>query len=214
MKTPSNYSLNNITVAARSSPLSRAQVKEVEAEIGVTLEPIYLESRGDRDRETSLRDLGKTDFFTCEIDEAVLEGRARIAIHSAKDLPETLLPGLMIVAITKGIDPSDSIVINDDLSLGGKVGTSSKRREENLLNWRPDLHCVDIRGTIHERLALLSRLDGVVIAEAALIRLGLEHLKRIPLPGPPAPLQGQLAVIARTDDPEIASLFSLIYSDL
>jgi hydroxymethylbilane synthase len=214
LKTPSNCSLSSISVAARTSPLSRAQVKEVEAELGIALEPIYIESYGDLDRKTSLRDLGKTDFFTCQIDEAVLEGRARIAIHSAKDLPETLPPGLALIAITKGVDPSDSIVIKDELPFGSKVGTSSKRREDNLLNWRPDIQCVDIRGTIHERLALLSSLDGVIIAEAALIRLGLTHLNRIPLPGPAAPLQGQLAVVARADDREIASFFSLIHSDL
>lgn len=211
-----------ITVGARSSPLSKAQADEVLQELKafhpqVVFHPIWVETTGDKDLKTSLRTLDKTDFFTKEIDAMQLAGRCRISIHSAKDLPEPLPKGLAMVALTKGVDPSDSLVLRDgekleSLPQGAKMGTSSARREKNIYALRGDFICVDVRGNIQARLAILDRgeIDGLVMAEAALIRLGLTQRNRVPLPGDRAPLQGQLAVLARSNDEEMKALFSCI----
>jgi hydroxymethylbilane synthase len=217
-----SFSLNLITVGARGSLLSRAQVQEVWQALQffhpeVKFQPIWVQTQGDQDLKTSLRHLEKTDFFTREIDVLQLAGGCRISIHSAKDLPDPLPHGLRVVALTKGVDPSDVIVLRDgeDLQIlpkGAKIGTSSLRREQNIKALRHDLICVDIRGNIHQRLAQLEQkiIDGVVIAEAALIRLQLTHLNRIPLPGERALLQGQLAIVALEHDEEMRELFRCI----
>jgi hydroxymethylbilane synthase len=208
-----------IIVGARASRLSQAQVAEVLAELSlfhpeVRFSPLWVETTGDIDQITSLKTLDKTDFFTKEIDQLLKEGKCRIAIHSAKDLPEPLPFGLAIVALTQGVDPSDSLVLRagESLPLNAKVGTSSKRREEELAKMRADLQFVDVRGPIEKRLQLLEtqEVDGLVVAEAALIRLKLTHLNRIRLNIPTAPLQGKLAIIARKDDEEMRQLFSCI----
>ncbi len=210
-----------LRVGARRSRLSRAQANEVLLQLQashphVDFEPVWLETTGDRDLSTSLQSLDKTDFFTKEIDQKQLQGEFRISIHSAKDLPEPLAPGLRLVALTKGVDSSDVIVLRQGLlrrlPVGARIGTSSVRRRQNIKELRSDLVCVDIRGTIDSRLQQLDvgSYEGVVMAEAALIRLGLTGRKRIHLPGESAVLQGQLAVVARANDEEMAQLFSSI----
>ena len=209
-----------INVAARSSALSKAQVKEVQLLLlgqgdAIEFRTFFVESTGDLDQRTSLRALGKTDFFTKEVDELLLTERCRIAIHSAKDLPDPLPAGLQIVALTQGLDPSDALVLRDNvtidsLSSGAVIATSSERREAAIKILRNDLKFIDLRGTIHQRLDKLhsGAADGVVIAEAALIRLGLTHLNRVRLPGETTPLQGQLAIVARAGDAEMRQLFA------
>ncbi len=213
-----------ISVGARDSKLSQAQVDEVlhalrRIHSEVDFEPIWQKTIGDKDLKTSLRELDKTDFFTKEIDDMLLEKKCRIGIHSAKDLPDPLVRGLSIVAITQGIDPSDALVLRDQERLetlpeGAIIGSSSVRRDEMIKCLRSDLKCVDIRGTIERRLSLLDRsdFDGVVIAEAALIRLNLTHRNRIRLNGQTLPLQGRLAIVAREEDREMAELFSCLDS--
>ncbi|MEZ5314989.1 MAG: hydroxymethylbilane synthase [Chlamydiales bacterium] len=201
-----------IKVGARNSNLSKKQVEEIQATYPhLLLEPIYIETIGDRNRTISLRTIGKTDFFTREIDEMVLSGECRIGIHSAKDLPDPLPKGLELIKLTKGIDPADSLVLRNQETLSKKsiVATSSIRREEMVRKIINDVTFVDIRGTIEERIEKLHRreVDGVVIAEAALIRLGLTQLNRVKLPGPSAPLQGQLAILGRQGDVEIRNYF-------
>ena len=210
-----------ISVGARSSALSRVQVEEVLQELNqyhrVEFDPTWVNTTGDIDLETSLSTLGKTDFFTKEIDALQMKGEVRISIHSAKDLPDPLPEGLVLVALTKGVDSSDSIVLREGETLqtlpkNARIGTSSIRREQNIKVLRSDLVCADIRGNILARLAQLDAgaFDGVVMAEAALIRLKLTHRNRISLPGEGAPLQGQLAVLARADDEEMQQLFRCI----
>ena len=219
-----NCSASAIAVGARGSPLSQAQMDEVLQELRefypeVEFQPVWVETTGDKDLKTSLRTLERTDFFTKEIDSLQLSGRCRLSVHSAKDLPDPLPEGLILVALTKGVDPSDSIVLREfatpsleSLPYGAKIGTSSARREKNIRELRSDFVCVDIRGNIQTRLALLDAgiVDGVVMAEAALIRLKLTHRNRIPLPGERARLQGQLAVLAREGDEEMQRLFQCI----
>lgn len=208
-----------IKVGSRASRLARRQVDEVYRELismhpHIVFAPIFVATQGDRDRTTSLRTLGQTDFFTKEIDQMVLQGKCRIAIHSAKDLANPLAEGLKVIALTKGVDASDSLVLRttdtvSSLPSGAKIATSSQRREENVKLLRKDLEFVDIRGLIEERLEQLfsGLVDGVVIAEAALIRLGLTDLNRIKLPGEVALLQGRLAVVAKQEDDEMQQLF-------
>jgi hydroxymethylbilane synthase len=216
------HSFNNIPVAARASKLSRVQVKEVLNELqehreDVSFKVTYFETTGDLDQRTSLRDLDKTDFFTKEIDAFQLQGKCRLSIHSAKDLPDPLPVGLKVIALTKGVDSSDSLVMREGVTLGllperARIATSSQRREEMVLRMRSGMQFVDIRGTIEQRLAKLENgtVDGVVIAEAALIRLGLTHLNRVVLEGETTENQGRLAVIARGDDDEMKQLLACI----
>lgn len=205
-----------IKAGARSSPLSKAQFEEIRSALypRLILEPVWAESPGDRDRTTSLRDLEKTDFFTRDLDQLLLSGKIRIAIHSAKDLPEPLPAGLVLAALTKGVDSQDSLVFREGESLstllpGSVIATSSSRREDAVKRICSDLIFTDLRGTIEERIAKLhaGEADGIVVAEAALIRLKLTHLNRILLPGDTIPLQGRLAIIARSDDGEIKQIF-------
>ncbi len=209
----------DITVGARGSLLSKAQVEEVYQEIHrffpeIKFHPIWITTKGDQDKTTSLKTLERTNFFTDEIDRRQAAGEFRISVHSAKDLPQPLHPDLEVVALTKGVDPSDSLVVKElPLRAGARIGTSSERREVFLKNWRNDLEFVDVRGTIDERLRFLDRgvMDGVVIAEAALIRLKLTDRPRIHLPCEPAAMQGRLAIVARKNDAEMKRVFQALH---
>jgi len=203
-----------IKVGARSSQLSRRQVEEVMGNLGVEYECEWVETVGDRDLKSSLGPMDKTDFFTRDIDERVLEGKCDVGIHSAKDLPEPLPEGLSVVALTEGIDSSDSLVMRkgerfENLKAGAVIGSSSPRRDRIVKSLKPDLKCVEMRGPVEMRLDKLDRggVDGLVVAEAALIRLGLTARNRIALPGKTAHLQGKLAVVARKGNEEVAKLF-------
>lgn len=211
--------VRKISVAARGSPLSRAQVVEVLEEIRklspeITFAPVWITTSGDKDLLSSLRDKEKTDFFTKEVDEAVVEGVCRIGIHSAKDLPDPLHNELCVVAYTRGVDPSDVIIFREGESLrtlpsAPVIGTSSMRRMSNVKEVIPDAVFFDVRGTIADRLSLLDsgKIDGLVVAEAALLRLQIVRT-RVLLPGPVSPLQGRLAVTARKEDREMIEIFS------
>lgn len=207
-------SLMKIKVGARGSKLSKRQVKEVMEGLEVEYEVEFVETVGDRNLKSSLGPMDKTDFFTREIDEKVLRGECDVGIHSAKDLPVPLPKGLKLVALTKGVDGSDSLVLREgerfeQLKRGAIIGSSSFRRDEVIKRLRPDLKCIEVRGPVDERLAMLDRkeIDGLVVAEAALIRLELTERNRISLPGETAPMQGKLAVIGREEDLEIEALF-------
>lgn len=218
----SDKAILTLQVGARPSPLSKAQVKEVYEALQqyhphIRFDIHYLSTIGDRDQLASLRTLDRTDFFTKEIDAWVLQGESRVGIHSAKDLPVPLTKGLILFCLTRGIDSSDALVLRPNetlqsLASRAKIATSSIRREENVKQLRSDVIFCDIRGTIEQRLAKLEtgEADGVVVAEAALIRLGLTHLNRIRLPGTTAEGQGQLAVVGCKKDQEMKALFACL----
>ena len=211
-----------LTIGARTSALSRAQVKEVYDALRthhphIVFDIHFITTIGDRDQATSLRTLDRTDFFTKDIDAGVLDGRFQLGVHSAKDLPVPLADGLSLFCLTQGVDPSDSLVLLpgetlESLPTGACIATSSIRREETVKHLRPDLNFRDLRGTIEQRLAKLKagEAHGVVVAEAALIRLGLTHLNRIRLPGETAQGQGQLAVEGREQDHHLKDLFKCL----
>lgn len=209
-----------IVVGARGSQLSIKQVEEVFEALKclapqVGFEPIWVKTSGDLDLKASLRTLDKTDFFTREIDQLQLQGKCRISIHSAKDLSEPLPTGLKVVALTKGQDSRDVLVMRpgerlETLKKEGIIGSSSHRRDQMLSRLREDLQYQEVRGPIEKRLEKLfnGEIEGLIVAEAALIRLGLTHLNRIFLIGETAPLQGKLAIVAREDDAEMEHLFA------
>ena len=182
-------------IGARSTPLSRAQVEEAKREFGLQGPVLWVQTRGDLEQTTSLRNMGSTNFFTDVLDEMLLRGDIDLAIHSAKDLPDPLPQGLKLAALSKGLDPRDSLVYKGAVQV---VATSSIRREESVKKLYPKARFVDLRGPIHARLAKVGQeVDGVVVAECALIRLHLTHLRRVILPGETAPLQGKIAIVCR-----------------
>lgn len=194
-----------IKIAARSSPLSKAQVVEIKQLLqkqGIkTFSEIYLESLGDLDLKTPLTFLEKTDFFTQNIDQLILEKKADIAIHSAKDLPDVLPQGLEVIAITEGLDSRDSLVSYKytltTLPLGARVGVCSQRRITGLHALRQDLKPVFIRGPIDQRLQQLKQgdYDAIILAEAGLLRLNSNAPRQI-LDIEVSPWQGKLAIVA------------------
>ena len=203
-----------IKVGARGSKLSQRQVEEIMGGLGREYECGWVETMGDRDLISSLVQMDKTNFFTREIDEKVLEGKCDVGIHSAKDLPEPLPKGLKLIALTQGIDSSDSLVMRDEdrletLKKGAVIGSSSPRRNRVVRGLRPDFLCKELRGPVGMRLEMLDRgdVDALVVAEAALIRLGLTGRNRMTLPGLGAPLQGKLAVVAREGDLKMEEAF-------
>jgi hydroxymethylbilane synthase len=211
-----------VKVAARDSLLSKMQVKEFQ-EIAcryfpdLMIEPIWMKTFGDLHHEISLRDCKYDDFFTREVDDAVLKSRADIAIHSAKDLPNDLDPNLEIFLLTKGIDPRDSLVIKEGYLIqtipkNGIILASSDRRAAMIQVIRSDLVFQDVRGTIHERIAQLNQENvyGVVVAEAAIIRLNLQSMNRVILDFPTHPMQGKLAIVGKKENSPLKQLFSQI----
>ncbi|MBI5143573.1 MAG: hydroxymethylbilane synthase [Candidatus Omnitrophica bacterium] len=200
-------------IGTRTSPLALRQVDEVAAYLkksdpGFRFKIVGIDTYGDKDKFTPISDIEGSDFFTREIENALLKGRIDFAVHSAKDMPDAIPEGLHIAAITKSIDPYDALVSKgnlklDELPFVARIGTSSLRRKQQLKSYRNDFEIVDIRGNIEERLKLLdndSKLDAIVIAACALVRLGLEHRisQRIPFEIlRPHPLQGSLAIETR-----------------
>lgn len=208
-------------IGTRTSPLALRQVEEVVNSLKrfypeFSYEIVGINTYGDKDKVTPISKMEGTDFFTREIEEALLKGEIDLAVHSAKDLPDQIPEGLIIAAITESIDPDDVLVSKkglklDELLRGAKVGTSSLRRKTQLKNYRKDFRIIDIRGNIEERLKTLDEtdLDAIVIAAAGLIRLGLEDriTQRIPFKIlKPHPLQGRLAIEVREGDYELQTL--------
>lgn len=206
----------SIRVIARESRLSQLQVKEAMArfpEIDYTLET--LSSYGDQHQHISLLDgEAPADMFTRELDEALISGRADIAVHSAKDLPYPLDERLEVVTLFPPFDQSDSLVSRDHLTLaqlpsGSTVGTSSPMRRREMLALRPDLTIVGIRGCIEERVRQVrnGEIDAAIVATCALKRLGMEADISEVLPFETHPLQGYLAVTARRGRSDVKALF-------
>ena len=217
---------NFLKVGSRNSPLALKQVEEVTRILNqfypdLKFEVIGMDTCGDKDKTTPISDIEGTDFFTREIEGALLEKKIDFAVHSAKDLPDKLPQGLVVAAITRQIDPYDALVSRESLELdklryGAKIGTSSQRRKDQLKNYRNDFQLIDIRGNIEERLTKLDNdgLDAIVVAACALVRLGLQHRISQHLPFEilkPHPLQGSLAIEARAEDAQLINLLRDIH---
>ena len=207
-----------IKIGTRPSPLAVKQARDVECLLsGIGFEIIKIETKGDRDKTTPLSKIEGTDFFTGDIEKALLAGGIDAAVHSAKDLEGAAGPGLIIAAVTPSISPHDCLVSRsgrtlDALPAGSVIGTSSRARKEAVSEYRGGLILKDIRGGIDERLAQLDegKFDAVIIAHAALIRLGYEDRICEILPDEifrPHPLQGKLAVQIKEERADLLKLF-------
>ena len=194
-----------IRVIARGSRLSRLQVEEVFKNFPeLAYEIKYLESYGDKNQQISLLNgEAPADIFTRELDDAIRQGDADIAIHSAKDLPYPLPEDIEVIALFPALDTTDSLVSRDhkklaELPAGSIIGTSSPLRKKGLNELRPDLTIKGIRGCIEERVQQVKdgKYDAAIVATCALKRLGMEDEIAEVLPFPTHPLQGFLAITA------------------
>ena len=195
-----------IKVIARGSRLSRLQVEEVFKNFPeLAYEIKYLESYGDKNQQISLLNgEAPADIFTRELDDAIRQGDADIAIHSAKDLPYPLPEDIEVIALFPAFDTTDSLVSRDhkklaELPAGSIIGTSSPLRKKGLKELRPGLTIKGIRGCIEERVQQVKdgKYDAAIVATCALKRLGMEAEIAEVLPFPTHPLQGFLAVTGK-----------------
>ena len=194
-----------LRAATRGSPLARLQTDLVAALLDEAVEALVVETAGDRRQDVPIHEMGGQGVFVKEVQQAVLDGRADIAVHSAKDLPSSPTPGLVIAAVPERADARDAMVGStlSGLAQGARVGTGAVRRRAQLAAARPDLEFGELRGNIDTRLRKAGRFDAIVVAAAALIRLGradaiaelLEPAVMMPQVG-----QGALAVECREDD--------------
>ena len=198
-------------IGTRGSQLARWQAEWVRARLGdsgVAAEIVVIKTRGDAEVDRPLHELEGKGFFTKEIEDALLDGRIDVAVHSLKDLPTGLPPGLTLGAIPARHDPREALVSGKsiaELPTGARVGTSSLRRIAQIRFLRPDLEVVPLRGNVPTRVRKVETRDGL---DAALLALaGLERLDLggkaspiDPLDVMPAPGQGALGVEIRADD--------------
>ncbi|HEU5082602.1 MAG TPA: hydroxymethylbilane synthase [Acidimicrobiales bacterium] len=216
-----------LRAATRSSPLARWQTEHVigllqAAHPGLEVEPVHLTASPDKDLATPISELGGKGLFAKEVQEAVLDGRADLAVHSAKDLPSQTVPGLVLAAVPERGDPRDVLVGSTliDLPVGAVVATGSNRRRVQLQDLRPDLRFVELRGNIQRRVSTAgSTLDdgttitAVIAAGAALLRQDLEASISDWLPAyvmTPQVGQGALAIECRADDTATLELLRAI----
>lgn len=194
-----------LRVATRGSALARWQAERVVARLGVPAELEIVTTRADRDTATAIHAMGGTGVFVKEVQDAVRRGDADVAVHSAKDLPALTPDGLALVAVPERADPRDALVGAPLAAVptGGRIGSGSVRRRAQLAGLRPDLTFGELRGNIATRLERAAGFDAIVVAVAALQRLGLDDRIAEVLPVTavlPQVGQGALAVECRADD--------------
>ncbi|MCU0702804.1 MAG: hydroxymethylbilane synthase [Fimbriiglobus sp.] len=204
-----------LKLGTRGSPLALWQARFVESHLAPLADPrgvelVLIETTGDRDQASALSAMGGFGVFTKAIQDALLANRADIAVHSLKDMPTIPTEGLELAAVPARGPNRDAFVSRkwmrfDDLPTGAMVGTSSLRRRSMLLNQRPDLKLVELRGNVDTRLRKLDEqsLDAIILAEAGLVRLGLAD-RITELLDPqwmlPAVGQGAIGLECRTHD--------------
>jgi hydroxymethylbilane synthase len=209
-----------LRIASRGSELALWQSCAVRAALlaadpSLSVEIDVMKTTGDVIQDVPLAKIGDKGLFTKELDAALLEGRADLAVHSLKDVPTRLPEGLVLAAVTEREDPRDVLLLPpggagdlDGLPAGARVGTSSLRRRAQLQALRPDLDVRDLRGNLNTRLAKLDRgdYDAIILAAAGVLRLGWKDRIAAYLDAPawlPAVGQGALAVVARADRADV-----------
>ncbi len=206
-----------LRAATRGSALARWQTAHIAELLGhaADVQPLLVTTSGDRQVNEPISAIGGKGVFVKEVQAAVLDGRADLAVHSAKDLPAITPEGLVLAAVPTRADPRDVLVgcHLSDLPLGAVVATGSARRRVQLRELRPDLRFAELRGNIGTRLAKAGDFDAVVMAKAALDRLG-EHPPVVDVLGCevmiPQVGQGALAVECREDDDQVRSVLAAI----
>src|SRR5512146_1830658 len=214
-----------IVIVSRKSALALWQARHIESRIlelhpDIRVSIVGVTTEGDRMLGASLAKIGGKGLFVKELENALAEGRADIAVHSIKDVPMQLPPGFALAAITERSDPRDAFVANryaslDHLPSGSRVGTSSLRRESQLRTRYPHLAIVPLRGNVSTRLRKLDdhEYDAIILAAAGLKRLGLEE--RItclltPEESMPAVGQGALGIECRVERDDLLRLLAPI----
>lgn len=215
-----------IRIATRKSALALWQAEYVKAELekhhpGIEATLVPMSSRGDKILDVSLAKVGGKGLFVKELEQAMLEGEADIAVHSMKDVPMAFPEGLGLAVICEREDPRDAFVSNtyqslDSLPTGAVVGTSSLRRQSQILAKRPDLEIAFLRGNVNTRLAKLDagEFDAIILASAGLKRLGLEDRIATFIPPEdilPAGGQGAVGIEYRLEDTETARLLEPLH---
>ena len=216
--------MRKITIGTRGSKLAVIQAEWVltklrEADPGLEASLVKITTGGDRDSGTALDKFARQGVFVKELEKALIDGEIDLAVHSLKDLPTEIPYGLFLAAVTARLDPRDVLISRAGklagLAPGSKIGTGSLRRSVQLFALRPDLEICGIRGNIDTRLRKVSEgeVDGIIVAAAALIRLGWQDKTTEYLPiehFTPAVGQGTLGIEIRSEDKEMASLVSAI----
>lgn len=218
--------MNKLRIATRKSRLALWQSEHVAdrlraAHPGLVVELSPMSTRGDEVLDRSLADIGGKGLFLKELETALLDGRADIAVHSLKDVPAQSPPGLMLAAVLPRADWSDLWLQKDglgpdELPPGGRVGTSSLRRQSQILKSYPHLQIVPVRGNVETRLGLMTsgQVDAVILAAAGIDRLGLELPYRTRLRPPaflPAPGQGVIVIQCRVDDSSVRQALQAVH---
>ncbi len=216
--------MTTLRMATRRSALALAQSRMVARELterhpGLTVTEVLVVTQGDRVLDRSLADIGGKGLFVTEVEDTLREGRADFAVHSMKDLPADLAPGLSIASVPARESPYDILVTVDgqslaDLCQGARIGTSSRRRALSLRSVRPDVDIQMLRGNVDTRLRRLGEgvYDAVILAEAGVRRLGVT-VRSVRLDGVlvPAVAQGALALESRTDDRRTAEILAVLH---
>lgn len=213
--------MTTLKIATRQSPLALWQAEYIRNRLeqlhaGLKVELVTFVTQGDKILDTPLAKIGGKGLFVKELEAALLDGRADLAVHSMKDVPMLLPDGLALAVICEREDPFDAFVSNtytcfDELPLGAKLGTSSLRRKSQILKHRPDLDIIDLRGNVGTRLGKLDAglYDAIILASAGLKRLGLTDRIRHGLSETvslPAVGQGALGLECREDDQQTLDL--------
>jgi hydroxymethylbilane synthase len=224
-----NSEMKSIRIASRASKLALAQTDIVKRALkklsdGIEISVVTISAKGDRDKSDFLYKSESVGFFTSEVEKAILDGRAELAVHSLKDLPTAPRAGLVIAAIPKRQAVADALVASEkvssieELPAGASVGTSSLRRIAQLRHIRDDLKCVPLRGNVETRVRKVTtgQIDAIVVACAGLNRLGLaDKISAVLAPEQflTAAGQGALAVQARAEDTDLIEIVSELDDD-
>lgn len=217
-----------LKIATRQSPLALWQAEHIRARLeamhaDLKVELVTFVTQGDKILDTPLAKIGGKGLFVKELEEALLDGRADLAVHSMKDVPMALPEGLTLAVICEREDPLDAFVSNTynsfaELPHGAKVGTSSLRRKCQILKQRPDLKIIDLRGNVGTRLSKLDAglYDAIILASAGLKRLGLadriRHTLQLEI-SLPAVGQGALGLECRAADQAVLDLILPLLHD-
>lgn len=215
--------MHTVKIATRKSPLALWQAEHIKARLQalhptLNVELVTFVTQGDKILDTPLAKIGGKGLFVKELENALLDGRADLAVHSMKDVPMDLPEGLCLPVICEREDPADAFVSNhyqsiDDLPQGARLGTSSLRRKSQMQAHRPDLHIIDLRGNVGTRLGKLDagEYDAIILAASGLKRLGLESRIRQIIATQlslPAVGQGALGLECRTNDSAVLELIA------
>jgi len=221
-------SQRTLRIATRTSALALWQAEHVKARLealhdGISVELVGIKTQGDKILDVPLAKIGGKGLFVKELEQAMLEGRADLAVHSMKDVPMGFPPGLGLTVICEREDPTDAFVSNrfanvDELPEGAVVGTSSLRRQCQLMAYRPDLQVRTLRGNVNTRLAKLDagEFDAIILATSGLLRLEFGDRIRARLQDPvclPAVGQGALGLECRLGDQELQALLAPLNDD-